>query len=501
MLNNISSLDEKKADSKQLKLLQETAFDEMNLVEIPFCLLQNTSKKIRTIPISPGGKEYLVTEPNSKFGFPTSLAEPTLLGLMWYCQDNNKFHDCSFEVSIRSLVENYMYPGKYKNFPASGQLMKAVETELWRIAFTKLYSKRWWDKENREHREVSFNLIDMSAPIERKNGKARVVRISWGKELLKSVRSRYTKNIDAKLYLQIEVPLDRRFFRWLDRHLSINESIEVKSIQRFARYKMLMQGKVIERGKRTASSYIFGKLKGSLERLNGLGFQVKMTADKTKPDFSLIFEKTAGEINEIVEHSPAIDLIHEFQLHFHGLKKERAKRLRERDIEFAEKWIHAFGYEQAMWMVKKCKDIHAQGPNSGQKVFYFKGLETYEVAASAAFEKDIFEKAGQQRLRFQQKREEQWEIYEKRMLIEVEKKMTPERKTSFKAQSHELAVAANSSDNEMFVTPLANMELKSIKLKFINALSKEKFESYETTTHLENALIERHGYNPLILNS
>ncbi|MDJ0766287.1 MAG: replication initiator protein A [Myxococcota bacterium] len=501
LLNKNRQLEKDEADP-QLELIQELAFDEMNLVETPFCLLQNSSKDVSVIPISHGGKEYLKIDPNSKFGFPTSLAEPTILGLMWYCQDKNGFKSETCEVKIRELVEDYMYPGKYANHHASGQLLKAVEKELWRVAFTKIYSNRWWDKEWNEHREVAFNIIDINAPAEREKRKARVVRITWGRELFKSVRDRYTKNLNAKLYLQIESPLDRRFFRWLDRHLSAKNFIEVKSIQRFGKYKLLMQGKIIEKGRRTASNYILDKLKASLMRLNGIGFPVRMTADKTKPDYTLLFERITAETNEVVEKNPSLQLVAEFQHQFHGIPIDKRRRLREADIEFASKWIKAYSIDQAVWMVKKSKELHAQSPRSDQKMYYFKGLEAYEVAAASAWETYQKEKAGQRRLIIEKDREKQWDIYEARMLSRLEETLTADEEKSILLDAEERArvnlpktVPANARDT--YIGPLVRIEFKQLKLERAGMIDLERFNQYATQKELEKALIKKHGFNPL----
>jgi hypothetical protein len=482
---------------------EDWAFDEMNLVEIPFCLLQNTNKGKNTVPLSASGLEYIESS-QQKYGLPTALAEPVVLGLMWLSMSKYGFNERIIRFSVRELVEKYMYPNKYMQYRAGGKIMAAVEEELHRIAATRLYSKRWYDKKLGRHVDIDASIIDYISVInEGGKNSLRVLEVGWGTKLMESVQARYTKNLDVDLWLQIEHPLDRRMYRWLDRQLSSKERETVKSCQNFARFKLLMQGKVLDKGGRTASTYIFNKLSDTLERLNGLGFAVRMTPDKSKPDFSLIFDKIPGKVNEVVDTDPAGDLVRDFQYYFHGLQKGGKKyRLREADVEFASKWIESYGYEQSRWMLKKCRELHSRSPRSDDKIYYFKGLEAYEPAASSAFETHVKEVAGQQRLRMEETRRSQWGAYEDIMLIEAEKQMTDEKDAMLRSQAREqakshLPLNTPQTNIEIFLGPLIKIELKKLKLTSINAMPQDEFESYKTNAELDEALIERHGYNPL----
>ncbi len=476
-----SSGQKKKDEEEQLELVPSTssddwAFDEMNLVEIPFALLQNTNKGKRMVPLSASGLEYLESS-QQKYGLPTALAEPVVLGLMWLSMSKYSFKERIVRFSVRELVEKYMYPGKFKRYRAGGKILAAVEDELHRIAATRMYSKRWYDKKLGKHVDIDAAIIDYISVInEGGKNSLRVIEVGWGTKLMESVQARYTKGLDVDLWLQIDHPLDRRLYRWLDRQLANKAREYVKSIQNFARYKLLMQGKVIDRGGRTASTYVFGKLSDALERLSGLGFAVRMMPDKSKPDFSLTFDRIDGEANEVVDADPAGDLVREFQACFHGLKRGRKKvRLREADVKFAAEWLEAYGPEQAMKMVKKCAELHVRGSRAGETVFYFRGLEVYESAAAAAYENDQIENVGQQRLRMKEDVEEEWKAYQKEKLAEADENLSPKRIKQLKAQAEKEVKSEMPDADAKFLGPMIAVRLNDLKLGEIGAKTKEQF--------------------------
>ena len=158
---------------------------------------------------------------------------------------------------------------------------------------------RHWVYELGKQTKMNAAIIDYIQVVhEGGRNSARVVEVRWGAKLFKSVQARYTKSLDVRTILRIERPMDLRFYRWLDRQLARKARETVASCQNFARFKLLMRGQKIERGGRTASSYIVRKLSESLERLDDIGFSVRMTVDQSRPDYRLVFEKINGQHNE-----------------------------------------------------------------------------------------------------------------------------------------------------------------------------------------------------------
>lgn len=308
---------------------------------------------------------------------------------MWLTMDKNKFQSSKATFGLRELVEDYMYPGKFTRYRAGGRLLASVERELHRIAATRLHSKRWWDKSIGKHVDIDAAIID-SITTRQEGGRnsPRILEIVWGNKIFDSVRAKYTKGFDVKRWLMIEHALDRRLYRWLDRQLTPKPVQVVKSCQTWAKHKMLMQGHKLERGGRTGSSYVLTKVSEALERLHGYGFAVRMTVDKTRPDFSFRFERIEGEQNEVVDVDPTKELIFEFKRLFHGVKtRPKRGRTREGDRRTTCAWLEAYGVDQATWMVGRCKELHDQGKRASERIMWFSGLQAYEVAAAADYDR------------------------------------------------------------------------------------------------------------------
>lgn len=463
--------------------LDEFAFDEMNLVEIPFCLLQSKKSNLKTIELSPTGHEYL--QAASAQQLPTALAEPIVLGLMWLTFERNQFQNRRVVFSLRELVEEYMYPGEFSRYRAGGKLLKSVEEEMHRIAATRIRSDRWFDRRLGKHVEIDAAIID-SIAILKAGGKnsPRVIEVIWGTKIADSVRARYTKGINAKLFLQIRQPIDRRLYRWLDRQLPDGEDA-LKKVQRirstydFARYKLLMTGSVLEKRGRTASSYIVTKLKQSLERLNGLGFAIRMDVDKSEPDFSLRFERIHGEKNEIVETDPSGDLVHEFLHLFHDVPRDAKRRgLRARDREAAQRWIDAYGLEKALLMLEPAKRLHALNrKRSNEPIYYFAGLETYEAAADGIFERERMTQQGQLKLVLAEDRKEKWEAYRREQLARAEAALTLEDRERLTKKAEEAARAQVGAGINIpgVAKRIAEAELKRLILEDAGIMTEDAF--------------------------
>jgi hypothetical protein len=232
-------------------------------------------------------------------------------------------------------------------------------------------------------------------------------------------------------------------------------------------------------------------------RLKGLNFAVRMTADRTKPDFSFKFEKISATKNEVVDADPTGDLIFEFRKLFHKAKAKR--KLRESDLAISKRWIEDYGFEKAIWMVHKCHELHLQGSHKDRKIHLFKGLEFYESAAEAEYEHRKDQEAGQLDLEIENERHRKWKEYEAAMLQEADAKLDLK---ALRAQVKELL------KNELrFVSSkglvrekVLDAEMNRLKLKEIGALTEKEFMGIDNPELLEDTLIKRHGRNPIACN-
>lgn len=385
----------RKKEQAEFELIQNVegvAFDEMNLVELPFALLTDAkearSKPVIEVPLAPDGSEALVS--NARSSLPTALAERVVLGLLWLTQQQNGFKTHVVRFPLRILVEQYMYPGRFSKNRASGAFMKRVEEEINRVADTRIHSNRWYDKKLQRTTQMNAAIIDYIQVIhEGGRNSARVVELRWGDQLFNSVKAKYTKALDIRTLLKIQRPLDLRFYRWLDRQLATKRVQAVESCQNFAKYKLLMRGQKIDRGGRTASSYIVGKLRESLEKLNDIGFGVRMTVKQDQSDFRLVFEKLEGSDNESVSIDETAEIVREFQRYAHDLPANaKPRKISESDRNEAARWLEDYEKELAIWLVKRCVRLHKRTRQGEQTLFRFKALSFYEAKALADWERE-----------------------------------------------------------------------------------------------------------------
>ncbi len=374
---------------------QRVAFDEMNLVELPFATLTKEGEALEDeVPLGPSGDESLI--PGRNQSLPTALAERAVLALMWLTKKANGFETPAVRFSVRRLVEEFMYPDRFTKNRASGELLKRVERELNRVADTRIHTNRWYDRTLKKRTKMNAAIIDYIQVVEEGGrNKPRLLEMKWGEQIYKSIRAQYTKALDVGTILRIRKPVDLRFYRWLDRQLATKSRQEVQSCQNFARYKLLMTGQKIDRGGRTASSYIVGKLRASLERLDSVGFSVRMTVDESQNDYALIFERIDGEVNETELRDGPAELVWRFRELFHGATRRPGKktRLPESDREAARDWVDAYGEKQALWMVERCWRLHQKSRRADETLYRFAALAFYEPKAAADWDREIESKA------------------------------------------------------------------------------------------------------------
>jgi len=464
-----------------MSLVEDVAFDEMNIIETPFALLTNSSK-ITSIELSPEGHEYLGT--TDKNGcLPNSLAEPTVLGLMWLSMRKNNFKTPTIRFSLRDLICNYVFPGRYNSrYTPSQKILKGIEQQINRVADTRIHTDRWFDRKLDKTTRMNAAIIDYVQVIDDggKN-KPRLLEIRWGEKFYKSVQDQYTKPIDPALFQRIEHPLDRRIYRWLDRQLALKSRQIVKSCQRFARYKLLMTGQKVDAGGRTASSYIIKRLKEALERLDSVGYSVRMVVDSSMDDFSIGFIKVAedGPNEVLIEDKPG-DLVREFQFRAHGTPLDsRKRRLPEADRMFAEQWIEIYGYEKSLWMVGRCVEIQKQ--TRAERILTFRGLGRYEQAASGDFDREAKKRAGQLELDIKEQlleeRKKKWEKYESEMIAHADEQLTEKQKSDLKLKAEKLVDNGGRIKFKEGHTRniLIKLELKKLTLEQVGAINKEEF--------------------------
>lgn len=472
--------------------LAQLAYDEMNITDIPIALLSKDTSGTRELELS---NERRLVCSDSKYGLPNSLAPRVVLGLMWLSKQQNSLTSPRVRFSLRDLICNYVFPNRYSDtYNPSSRILKAVEHQIHCVAATRIHDPKWYDKELRKNTPMDAAIIDYMRVIEEGGrNRARILELRWGEMFWKSLVNQYTKPIDVQLLQRINKPLDLALYRLLDRQLYSKRSQSYRSIIDFAKNKLAMNGVKLDAGGRTASSYIAKRLRQSLERLTLEGFRVRMILSESTDVFSVRFQRIDEPgPNEVVREDQAGDLVREFKAIAHPSATKKS-RISESDRLVAERWIEAYGYEQAHWMVGRCVKI--QQESKRQRIFSFKGLGLYEDAAASDYKQHMEREAGQLRLFIREEREKQWAVYREAMLTDAGAALT----------AGDLAAIEDEADREIHPSikegvgrgTTVKIKVRDIKLRRVGALTQEEFLTYKSDELLKQALIDRHGRNPL----
>jgi hypothetical protein len=373
----------------ELDRVDRIAYDELNLVEIPFTLPRTTPNR-RTADLSPDGTCYLATSGDS---LPTAIAQRVVLALLWMTREENGFEDPHVHFKLSQLTR-FMYP--HRQYAPNGRTLAAIHRELYRIAATRIHHDRWYDRAAGRHIKVNAALFDQLIEVRPELRLGTPFKIRWGSFIYDSVRAQYTKPLDIRTWLAIEKPLDLTLYRWLDRQLARKDEQVVASCQNFARYKLLLQSRRLEMGGRSASAYALDRVADSLSRLNGLGVAVRLEVDRRPKDFRFTFRRIAAQTNELVINEPergkgrsvrpsgpANDVVVRFQRQFHGLPATaEPPPPRDADLSTAREWLKKYPLAELLELIVIAADLHRR-TQSGEQILWLKGVGRYLDAAVA----------------------------------------------------------------------------------------------------------------------
>lgn len=495
--------------SLPLQHLDEAAFDEMNLVEIPFSTPELGPSGRQRASLSPDGRCYLLTSGTS---LPTSLAQRVILGLLWLTKEQNNFTSPVVEFKLRLLVQRFMYPNR--DYRANARTLQAVYDELYRIKLTNLVHDRWYSRKSDSHIKVTASIFDQLIENQPKLGLSGLFQIRWGSFVYDSVVAQYTKPLNIRTWLSINKPLDQTLYRWLDRQLERKEVQTVTSCLQFARFKLLMDSRRLAQGGRTGSSYAVKHISDALQRLNGLGLSVQMTIDRSTADFRLTFQRISGSTNQVVEvstppkTSPASNvdavaatersgietLVYRFRILFQGAPFEARLAISRGDREAAKAILSRLGLEKSLSLVDQAWQLHRSGPRPNEFIHYFVGILPYLAQAEAQFYKPenpqvpVVPSAEWQNL---------WRAY----CAVLEKNFGGEQ-DALEAQAAQNVEASlsrlgiHSKDSSTYQRVMAG-ERQRLCLEKLAAMPIDEFLNFSSIDQLRTALVQRHGFDPL----
>lgn len=494
-------------DDKSLVIFQdseapadELAFDEMNLVELPFALLTRDTRGVFEIPLSPDGKSRLACLNSSEHGLPNSLAPRVVLGLLWLWKSERNNGAQTFNVKVRELVKRYMYPDRFTTYAPNSELLRAVERQINCIANSRIHTDRWYDHKLKARQRANVAIIsDVKVLDEGGRHRPRVLQVTWGQAFWESIVRRYTKPIDVRVVQALVNPLDLALYRLLDRQLTPKCRQSYADIVALARFKLGMRGKTLDVGGRTASSYVAKKLGESLRRLRQEQFTVRMVVDRGVVPYAVTFERIAdakpGQPHEVVDDDAPADLVREFLFHCHGVPRDQRVRVTQADRDAAGEWMKAYGLEKGKWMVERCAKI--QRERHRDPILVFRGLHLYENLAAGAYERERRNLAQNEERHHAAEQDALWLFYQRKLVA------------MFDANTDraELAVLEAEVDAELrrevgekpafIAAAYRRARVRDLKLARMNVIGEREFRAYTSAALMRAALASRHGVDVL----
>ncbi|MCC6898781.1 MAG: replication initiator protein A [Polyangiaceae bacterium] len=483
--------------------LDDLAFDEMNIVELPFALLTRNTDGIYEMPLSADGRSRLACLKSSGHGLPNALAPRVLLGMMWMWKNGPESGGRTFTVKLRELVERYMYPDRFTTYAPNGELLRSVERQINCIANTRIHTDKWWDRKLKRHQEANVAIIsDVKVIDEGGRHRPRRLQVTWGEAFWQSMVERYTKPIDARIVQSLDNPLDLQLYRLLDRQLATKSRQQYSNIVAFARYKLGMRGKTIDAGGRTASSYVAQKLGESLRRLRQERFVVRMTIDRSVDPFSVTFERLAnpspGQKHEVVDDDLPGELVREFFFHAHGVPRDgRRTRVARVDRAIASEWVTVYGLEKAKWMVQRC--VKMQRDRGREPILMFRGLRMYENAAAGAFEQGARKESASRELMVEEEIARIWDSYQQALVDLFDGRTGRDGLSRLEAETREELRREMPEKPGFILEAHLRARIHAAKCGRMNAMSEAEFRSTAGLglAALRDALAARHGADVL----
>ena len=480
--------------------LDELAFDEMNLVELPFALLTRDTRGVFEIPLSADGKSRLACLNSSEHGLPNSLAPRVILGLLWMWKSERNNGAQTFNVKVRELVRRYMYPDRFTRYAPNSDLLRAVERQINCIANSRIHTDRWYDHKLKARQRANVAIIsDVKVLDEGGRHRPRLLQVTWGQAFWDSIVHRYTKPIDVRVVQALVNPLDLALYRLLDRQLTRKSRQSYSDIVALARFKLGMRGKTLDVGGRTASSYVAKKLGESLRRLRQEQFTVRMIVDRGVVPYSVTFERIAdakpGQAHEVVDDDAPADLVREFLFHCHGVPRDQRARVTQADRDAAGEWLKAYGLEKGKWMVERCAKM--QRERHGDRILVFRGLHLYENLAAGAYERERRNLAeGEERGRAAE-RDALWHLYQRRLIAMFDAN-TDRAELAMLETEVDAELQRDMGEKPAFIAEAyRRARVRDLKLARMNVMGEREFRACASAALMRAALATRHGVDVL----
>lgn len=212
---------------KQDKITKE----EMNLVEYPIQFLSfkipegiNTVKWEGQVILKNGQKVQSSWEivGSEKYGLPRYKDRDVLLGLLYYWHLNN------FE-SPELVIEDVREFLELLRWDTSKFYYEQLEQSLNRLSTVTIIARySFWDNEKKDYlTHIAIHLLDM-AQLDKRDNNRYILKVRAGKEFWESVKKGYLKSLNFDFYLELESPIAKALYSYLDKKSYGKESFVIE---------------------------------------------------------------------------------------------------------------------------------------------------------------------------------------------------------------------------------------------------------------------------------
>ncbi len=233
----------------------------MNLAEVPFCypskmLPQNLKEIIwERVEIDKSGERV---KRRITVRYPTTeMGERVYLGLMGISKEE------SFPQVVPFSVYRLLGILKMEN---CGKRFKEIRQALTELHEVSIYTQEaFWDNKQKRYistSEEGFHIIDRWRIKER--GEKEEGYFKWNDVIYNSIiQNGYVKNLNLKFYLQLESPVSRRLYRYLDKRMYNCSTFKIKVFE---------LAKILGLVNYECLSLLRRRLDPALEELKGAGY-------------------------------------------------------------------------------------------------------------------------------------------------------------------------------------------------------------------------------------
>ncbi len=215
--------------------------DELNLIDFPISVLQyqqptdshgnRPDELVCTIEsfdrhLNQVVPRKLTRRTASKHGFPTPLEEEVLIALLTLTRLKNEFTSPRIEFRNSELFE-------LMGWPSNGNSTKRLSIALDRLkGLTLKYEKAWATGGNRYEKEFTTGLLDSYQFVVQTAGSGDEPKaqswIQWASEVFADIQQGNVKELNTDRYFSLDLPIARRLYRFLDKHLAETPRFEME---------------------------------------------------------------------------------------------------------------------------------------------------------------------------------------------------------------------------------------------------------------------------------